>query len=77
VKSRATGQAETSWREEVEREESNTKKPKIEEKTQGADITGGSVDANREHFNFCNDSNAQHKRSVAAFKTTPIQFLLI
>jgi uncharacterized protein YpmB len=30
-KSRATGQAETSWGEEVEREESSTKKPKIEE----------------------------------------------
>jgi hypothetical protein len=44
VKSRATGQAETSWGEEVEREESSTKKPKIEETTQGANTTAGSVE---------------------------------
>jgi hypothetical protein len=44
VKSMATGQAETSWGEEVEREESSTKKPKIEETTQGANTAAGSVE---------------------------------
>jgi hypothetical protein len=39
-KSRATGQAETSWGEEVEREESSTKKPKIEETIQVANTVG-------------------------------------
>jgi hypothetical protein len=44
VKSRATGQAETSWGEEVAREESSTKKHKIEETTQGANTTAGSAE---------------------------------
>jgi hypothetical protein len=42
-KSRATGQAETSWGEEVEREESSMKKPKIEETIQVTN-TAGSVE---------------------------------
>jgi hypothetical protein len=42
-KSRASGQAETSWGEEVEREESSMKKPKIVETIQATN-TAGSVE---------------------------------